>query len=193
MGIHRKVFLSLILTILFSSCLFMGGVLQAATGKWEIFELTLTAANSYDNEYTDVELTATFTSPTSNTIVMPGFWDGGQTWKVRMAPNEIGTWSYVTASIPSDSGLGTSGTFECVASSKKGFIQVSPSDPYKFQYTDGTPFFWMGDTSWHLFSDHITLWTGPALVVVPRFNIESGNSGLVDGRCHLVPAGYQFS
>jgi hypothetical protein len=132
----------------------MGGNAQAATGKWEIFELTLTTSNSYSNEYTDVTLTATFTAPSNNTIVMPGFWDGGDTWKVRMAPNEIGTWTYVTSS--NDGQLDNqNGQFECVASSKKGFIQVNPSDPYKFQYADGTPFFWMGETSWHLYSDTI--------------------------------------
>jgi len=155
MSICRKVVFILILSILFLSPLCMGINAQAAVGKWEVFELTLTANSTYTNPYTDVTLTATFTSPTNNTIVMPGFWDGEQTWKVRMAPNEIGTWTYSTASDPTDSGLETSDTFECIALGKKGFIQVNPSDPYKFQYADGTPFFWMGETSWHLFSDHI--------------------------------------
>ena len=155
MSICRKVVFILILSILFLSPLCMGINAQAAVGKWEVFELTLTANSTYTNPYTDVTLTATFTSPTNNTIVMPGFWDGEQTWKVRMAPNEIGIWSYVTTSTPTDSGLETSSTFECIASNKRGFIEVDPSDPYKFQYADGTPFFWMGETSWHLFSDHI--------------------------------------
>ena len=154
MSIHRKTVFVLILSILFSGPLFVTRDAQAAVGKWEVFELTLTTSNSYSNPYTQVTLTATFTAPSSNTIVMPGFWDGGDTWKVRMAPNEIGTWTYVTAS--NDGQLDNqSGQFGCIASSRKGFIKVDPSDPYKFRYDDGTPFFWMGDTSWHLFNNNI--------------------------------------
>ena len=154
MNTYRKVVFVAILSILFSSHLFIAGTAQAAVGKWEVFELTLTSTNSYGNPYTAVSLSATFTSPTSNTIQIPGFWDGGQTWKVRMAPNEIGTWTYVTTS--NDNQLNNqNGQFECVASGKRGFIQVDPSDPYKFRYNDGTPFFWMGDTCWHLFHNDI--------------------------------------
>jgi hypothetical protein len=154
MSVRRKIISILTLSILFSSALFNGGNTQAAVGKWEVFELTLSTTNSYGNPYAEVTLTATFTSPTSKTIQMPGFWDGGQTWKVRMAPNEIGTWTYSTAS--SDGQLNNqSGQFDCIASNKKGFIKVDPSDPYKFRYDDGTPFFWMGDTSWHLFNNNI--------------------------------------
>ncbi|MCK5553695.1 MAG: DUF4038 domain-containing protein, partial [Deltaproteobacteria bacterium] len=154
MSFHKRIIVILILSILVFSTPVIRGNSEAAVGKWEVFELTLTTTNSYSNEYTDVMLTATFTSPTNNTIVLPGFWDGGDTWKVRMAPNEIGMWTYVTSS--NDGQLdNNSGQFECVASGKKGFIQVNPSDPYKFQYTDGTPFFWMGETSWHLYSDNV--------------------------------------
>jgi hypothetical protein len=154
MSNRRKTVFTLVFSVLFLSAFFMDGNTQAAVGKWEVFELTLSTSNGYSNPYTQVTLSATFTSPTSNTIVMPGFWDGGQTWKVRMAPNEIGTWTYVTAS--NDGQLDNdSGQFECVASGKRGFIEVDPSDRYKFRYADGTPFFWMGETSWHLYSDTI--------------------------------------
>ena len=154
MRIHRRIIPILTLFILFSVPVFMGGNAQAETGKWEIFELTLTTTNSYSNEYTDATLTATFTAPSNNTIVMPGFWDGSDTWKVRMAPNEIGTWTYVTTS--NDGQLDNqSGQFECIGSSRKGFIKLDTSDPYKFQYADGSPFFWMGDTCWHLFNNNI--------------------------------------
>jgi hypothetical protein len=154
MSTPRKIVFILVLSILFLSPLPTGSNARAAIGKWEVFELPLTTSNSHSNPYTEVTLSATFTAPSSNTIEVPGFWDGGQTWKVRMAPNEIGTWTYSTTS--NDNQLdGNTGQFECVASGKKGFIKVNPSDHYKFQYDDGTPFFWMGDTCWHLFSDHI--------------------------------------
>ena len=96
MSTGRTIVLVLVLSILVSGSLLVAGNVQAAVGKWEVFEVTLTTTNSYSNPYTQVTLDATFTSPTSQTIQTPGFWDGGQTWKVRVAPNEIGTWTYST-------------------------------------------------------------------------------------------------
>ena len=46
-----------------------------------------------------------------------------------------------------DSGLDRpSGTFRCVRSSNKGFLRVDPKRPYSFSFSDGTPFFALGDT-----------------------------------------------
>jgi hypothetical protein len=54
-------------------------------------EVTLTSATPQANPYTDVSLAATFAGPT-RTIRIEGFWNGGQTWKIRVAPVEPGTW-----------------------------------------------------------------------------------------------------
>jgi hypothetical protein len=130
-------------------------------GKWEVYEVTLITTNSYSNPYKDVTLSATFNGPGGEELTLESFWDGGNTWKVRMAPTKVGTWTYTTTS--SDDQLnGTTGTFETVSSDKKGFIKVNPDYPYSFMYDDGTPFFWMGDTLWddpgyNRFKDYIDL------------------------------------
>ena len=130
-------------------------------GKWEVYEVTLITTNSYSNPYKDVTLSATFNGPGGEELTLEGFWDGGNTWKVRIAPTKVGTWTYTITS--SDDQLnGTTGTFETVSSDKKGFIKVNPDYRYSFMYDDGTPFFWMGDTLWDdpgydRFKDYIDL------------------------------------
>jgi hypothetical protein len=59
----------------------------ATTEQWRVFEITLTSTQSYANPFTDVSVTAVFTSPSGLTLQRPAFWDGGDTWKVRVCPN----------------------------------------------------------------------------------------------------------
>jgi hypothetical protein len=117
-------------------------------GRYDVFQLDLTASGSYSNPYLDMSVETTFThTATGARIKMNGFWDGGQSWKVRMAPTLTGQWTYTTSS--ADAGLnGVGGSFNCVSSSNKGFVGIHPNHPHSFAYTDGTPFFWLGDTCW---------------------------------------------
>jgi hypothetical protein len=121
--------------------------------KYGIFELTLTSAENYPNPYLKMPgddtspgfVEGRFTGPNDETITIDGFWDGGDTWKIRMAPTAIGTWTYTTSS--PDSGIdGESGSFECIPSSSHGFVRIHPDNPFAFAYDDGTPFFWLGDS-----------------------------------------------
>ena len=114
--------------------------------RWEVFEIELEAKQQYQNPYQQDILLATFSGPTK-TYVIPGFWDGGNTWKVRISPSEVGTWTYHTES--TDPGLNINGSFNCVNNiSKHGGIEAMQGFPYHFQYQDGTPFWWFGETCW---------------------------------------------
>lgn len=115
---------------------------------YDVFELNLTASGSYANPYLMMPgdstspgfVTAVFTAPNNTVIKVDGFWDGGNTWKIRMAPTMPGIWTYSTSS--SDPGLnGKTGSFSAVVSSNKGFIKVNPARPHHFMWTDGTPFY----------------------------------------------------
>ena len=117
--------------------------------RYGVFELTLTASGSYSNPYLKMPgdnttpgfVVGTFTGPGGVTIQIDGFWDGGSTWRIRMAPTVVGTWTYTTSS--SDLGLNAkTGSFNCVASTSKGFPQVDPNHRHHFCWTDGTPFYW---------------------------------------------------
>jgi hypothetical protein len=130
-----------------------------ALKQWEIFERSFTTSNSYTNiqKYTSVTLTATYRAPDGSTYTLPGFWDGGNTWRIRFSPPKTGTWTYTVSS--SDSQLANSsnnGSFvvDPVASTDiatnpnyRGHLKLSSNKRY-FTYADNTPFFWMGDTIW---------------------------------------------
>jgi len=111
----------------------------------------------YTSPFNDVQMDATFTSPDGSTLVMPAFWDGGTTWKVRFAPTVTGNWTYnTTCSDTTNTGLNNqSGLITCYSYAgsldifKHGFIKASQDNRY-FTYADGTPFFYLGDTHWSL-------------------------------------------
>ena len=126
--------------------------------QWQIVEITLTSSETYDNPYMDVSITATFTGPGGSPVITwPGYWDGGDTWKVRFAPTKVGLWSYtITCSDTSNTGLhNQSGTIQANAYSgsldiyEHGFLKVSPDKRY-LVHDDGTPFFYLGDTHWFM-------------------------------------------
>jgi hypothetical protein len=121
------------------------------------FELRLSTTRQYGNPYFDVKVTGIFTSPSGKELRLEGFWDGGQIWRVRFAPNEAGAWNYRTES--ADGELQVSGSFEALSSNpaKRGFVRVSKARPYQFEYSDGTPFLLMGDTNWDGMSDGVGL------------------------------------
>lgn len=135
------------------------GVLGAnfTTPCWHPIEIELQSATNYSNPYTDVnDFTGTFVSPTGVSMIMPGFWDGGQTWRLRFAPNLVGIWTYRTNG--SDPNLNQqTGYIQCTPYSgslaiyQHGFIKAKPNDRYLI-YDDGTPFYWLGDTHWSGFS-----------------------------------------
>jgi hypothetical protein len=86
-------------------------------GLYDVFEAPFTATRTYGNPYLEAPVTVTFKGPSRQRIVWMVFgW--GKTWRVRMAPTELGTWTYKISSF--DPGLdGRSGSFEAVGSAKK--------------------------------------------------------------------------
>jgi len=142
----------------------------AITRQWEPFEIEMAARAEFANAYVEAlpdggnpYVVVTFTGVSGDAKGMrytaPGFWDGGRTWKARFAPPALGEWSYSSSS--ADPGLrGIQGTLECVAWSdaektgsptRRGFVRVAKSGPRAgryFEYADGTPFLWVGDTWW---------------------------------------------
>lgn len=143
------------------SVAFIAGIMpcRADTGSvdcWTIKEIELTSNKSYDNPFADVDIVATFRCGDTE-ICRPAFWDGDRTWRVRFAPPKTGDWTWQTAcSDKSDTGLhNRTGSIHCVPyqgenpNYRYGFIKVNPSRRY-FVHTDGTPFFWLGDTHWQM-------------------------------------------
>ena len=84
--------------------LFVSVSAAAPVHVYEKVELTLTATGKYANPYTDVDVWVDLKGPHFNKRCN-GFWDGGQTYRVRITPVEPGAWTWVSRSNPSDPGL----------------------------------------------------------------------------------------
>lgn len=138
--------------------------------QWEVISISLKANESYSNPYDAVPidddsdlLRATFTGTTGDAtgqvISIVGFWDGGSWWRLNFAPPATGVWQYVTSS--ADSGLnGQEGvvsvngwTNQEIADNpaRNGFVTVRNTGKNAeriFEYSNGKPFLWIGDTWW---------------------------------------------
>ena len=118
-------------------------------------EFEFTSSKTYADPFNEIELDVIFTGPGNKVYRVPAFWAGGNEWRVRFAPPEAGDYSFSAACTDaSNIGLnGPAGTLTVQpyagdnALLKRGFPQVAP-DKRHFQYADGTPFFWLGDTWW---------------------------------------------
>lgn len=138
-----------------------------AAALYSPFEVTLIIERNYHIPYVEVAVTGVFTSPTGKELRLQGFWDGGEIWKIRFSPNEIGVWKYRTESNEPD--LITAGRFLATPTKRRGFVRVSKTRPDGFEYSDGTPFLLMGDTIW----DGMTAGVGLEARFKPYINLRA--------------------
>lgn len=132
--------------------------LLAAPHVWEKQEITLTSPRAFANPYTDVTVWVDLTGPGFSKRVY-GFWDGGQTFRVRVVATAPGEWKWRSGSEPADSGLaGKTGGFTAIAWTdaekqanplRHGFLRAT-ANQHALEHADGTPFFAIGDTWWAL-------------------------------------------
>ena len=123
---------------------------------WEKQEIALTSARSFANPYTDATVWVDLSGPGFHKRVY-GFWDGGQTFRVRVLATAPGNWTWRSGSSPTDAGLaGKSGSFTAVAWNedeklanplRRGFLRAT-ANHHALELADGTPFFVVGDTWW---------------------------------------------
>ncbi len=112
--------------------------------RWGMYETALTNGKKFANPFTDVTVQAHFRCG-STELTVNGFYDGDDTWRLRVMPTVEGHWTYVTES--SDRDLdGKKGSFECVAPGPGNHGPVQVAKQVQFSYADGTPFFPLGTT-----------------------------------------------
>lgn len=111
-------------------------------GRYEIFEETFHLASAgYPNPWEDVNLTVTFTAPGGQGVDVGGFYFAPNTWKVRLAPWEVGRWEWTAvARDRARMVLAASGAFTVVASANPGFVRRSTSNRLRLVYDNGTLF-----------------------------------------------------
>ncbi len=123
-----------------------GRVLAAAPAtveQWDLFEVSLPGPTG-GNPFVDVKLSAQFSSGRES-LTVPGFYDGGGTYRIRFSPPTHGDWTYRTSSNAAEL-EGKSGQVHVTAPTGSNHGPVRVHDTFHFAYADGTPYFQVGTT-----------------------------------------------
>lgn len=129
------------------------------TKTWVAVDIPFETDQEYEkNTQLYVEFFADFTNRETGTkLSIPGFWDGESTFVVRFAPTEYGIWDFATRCESDGSLNGKTGTVAAnqykgdLEIYKRGFVTTDGSK--HFVYADGTPFFYLGDTHWGMYTE----------------------------------------
>src|SRR5258706_4469682 len=119
-----------------------------SVGLYDKHELRLNIKATFVNPFDpqDIDILATFTSPTWKKWSLPGFYHYtfGGLWKVRFSPDELGLWKY-TVRVRDKTGESSSEekSFKVVPSKYKGQIKIAANNRY-LEYKNGTPYFGVG-------------------------------------------------
>ncbi len=143
--------------ISFDGKLFDGeGRISLEAETWKMVEITLESEKSYASPFDDAELSLDLAG-CGVKYTVPGFWNGGNEWKVRFVCPAEGEWSFITSCTDKENTAldGVTGKVNCRKYSgnldiyKHGFVTAKEGRKY-FTYDDGTPFVYLGDTHWSL-------------------------------------------
>ena len=150
------------LLLLFTLVLFF----LAACGRspeaetWRMVELGFESVSDYaagggDRVRMDVEFVH---DQSGDILIRPAFWDGDNVFRVRFAPTKAGKWTWRTTCADDASLDGKKGTLRCKEYAgelpvyRHGFIKAVPGVKH-LMYADGTPFFYLGDTHWTMYTE----------------------------------------
>lgn len=118
-------------------------------------ELSFVAEMQYADIFNEVEVDVLVTGSDGQTLTIPTFWAGQGVFKARFVAHEPGRYRYTTrCNVATDTGL----------QNVTGLIEIAPyqgtntlyqhgrlqkaANQRTLEHTDGTPFFWLGDTWW---------------------------------------------
>ena len=104
---------------------------------WEMQQFSFHAQKPYKNPYKEVEVWVDLSGPGFKKRVY-GFWDGGDTFHVRLVATQPGTWSWRSGSDPSDAGInGKSGSFAAIDWTEKEKNENKTMHSLKFIFLSG--------------------------------------------------------
>lgn len=111
-----------------------------SVGRYSVYEISLPSAGpAVANPWEDVTVEVVFRAPSRNFSV-GGFYYEPNTWKVRVAPDELGRWRW-TATINDGRRTTTAeGAFTVVDNGEAGFVNRNPTNPLRFVTSDGNAF-----------------------------------------------------
>ena len=128
---------------------------RIAATQYEVSEWDYVSGKVYRDPFNEIELDVIVKGSRGRSWRVPAYWAGGNEWRVRFAAPEPGTYRVRSVCTDStnpelhdqdsilESSLGLSGNGLLT----HGPLRAAPSGR-TLEHTDGTPFFWLGDTWW---------------------------------------------
>lgn len=115
----------------------------SAVEQWGVFETAFNAPppNGFPME---VNFSATFKQD-DRSVTVPGFWDGGDTFKVRFSPPTTGQWTFTTTSKVVELNDKT-GSFIATKPAGDNHGPIEVFDTFYLRFADGTPYHQFGTT-----------------------------------------------
>jgi hypothetical protein len=111
--------------------------------KWEVVDIPYKANVANIDKPFNIDFSAVFTGPANELLTIPGFYNGGGEWIIRVSLSIPGNWSYKTSSSVKElnNKTGRLTVSNIAKESMHGGIVVNPQNPQHFMYEDGKPFF----------------------------------------------------
>ena len=111
-------------------------------GKWDVVDISFSVNKKIAQPFKSI-FGVRATSPGGKIISIPGFYDGNDKYILRINPNEVGEWSFLTYSdLKGLSGLSFRITVtKTTGKNQHGPIVLSQKHPGQFEYADGKPYF----------------------------------------------------
>ena len=137
--------------------LFTGKADETLAGEtWRMIEVEFESEKTYADPFGDVSLDLLL-SGNGRLYKVPGFWDGGNVWRVRFVCPGEGLWQAKTVCSDEENDSLHGKTFEVDCKPyageleiyRHGFVTTRYGEKY-LTYEDGTPFYYLGDTHWEL-------------------------------------------
>ena len=152
-------------------CAGQGATYPRIEASFNIAGLSTSQAVLFDYTQTDVKVT--ITQPDSSQVVLPAFYDGGTTWRVRHTPTMPGNYqvggvalngSPITVSNLQPTNWNVTGF-----PSGAGYVRVDPRNPRRFITSNGRRYFPVGeDVAWDSGGHNVTN-------VLPKLGAADGN------------------
>ena len=128
---------------------------SARAARVGVYEVEFVAQREPEDPWAEIALDVEFVDPDGAVRVVPAFWAGGRTWRVRYSSPTPGDHHYRTivhageeTGLEGHAGLVTVSSYQGGNRLlKHGAPTVAP-DGRHLMHADGTPFLWLGDTWW---------------------------------------------
>jgi hypothetical protein len=121
------------------------------------YEVLLDLGEPVANPFADVALTITFTRPDGRSANVPGFHDGGTSFRARAYVDQAGTWTWRSSSNQASLN-GKTGDFRVRDAANPGKLRLHPADRRQFAHDDGTWFLHLGDTGYRYLNPEEPHW-----------------------------------